>query len=278
MSIVFQKLHGIGNSFILIDNRDNRLKDLSKLAVRICDVRFGLGADGLITVEPSQKSDFKMRIINADGSKPEMCGNGIRCFAKFILDTRISDKKELSVETLAGEMKTSIVNKSSSYVKDDECMVQVNMGKPIFRNQDLAENIKDPLSLNIDGKTYSYISMGNPHAVCFVEDYQFDYRQIGKVVENKSAVFPAKTNVEFVQVLDKNEINLRVWERGCGETFACGTGACASVVAGILTQRLKRKKVLVHLLGGGLDIEWLPSDEVMMTGPAQTVCDGVFLI
>lgn len=275
MLISFQKLHGIGNNFILVDNRNNRLDNLSQLAKELCDVRFGLGADGLIAVEASHSSDLRMRILNADGSEPEMCGNGIRCFAKFVLDTGISDKKELSIETLAGEIKTTVLGENSSSQKNS-LLVQVDMGKPILRNQDLAEDVKSPLAINIGERIYSYISMGNPHAVCFIENYQFDYQNIGKTVENNTAVFPAKTNVEFVQVLGNNEINIRVWERGCGETFACGTGACASVAAGVLTKKLDRKKVLVHLLGGDLDVEWSPEGQMMMTGPAETVCDGQF--
>ena len=274
-SIPFEKLNGIGNNFILIDNRKQQIKNLVKIANKICDIRFGVGADGLITLEHSKHQDFKMRIINADGSEPEMCGNGIRCLAKFISDNKISNQKELSIETLAGEIKTLIYKEEANPTK---ALVKVNMGKPIFNNADLVKSEKDHLHININGDNYSYVSMGNPHAVRFVDNYEFDYHRLGKDIENNLAIFPNKTNVEFIQILRPTEVNMRVWERGCGETFACGTGACASVVAGVLTDKLKRQKITVHLLGGDLTIEWLSNDEVMMTGDSRSVCKGVFFL
>ena len=268
MKIKFSKLHGLGNNFIFIDNRERQFPLSEELPKRICDIQRGIGADGLILVERAEQADFKIRILNADGSEPEMCGNGVRCLAKYVLDEGLTTKVELSIETLSGLIQTKWMDQKG------EGSVEVDMGRPVWRDEGLDKSVEIALAIPIDRFIFSYVSMGNPHAVCFVENYDFDYRRVGERIENDIARFPRRTNVEFVQTLGPNEINMRVWERGCGETQACGTGACAAVVAGISTDRLERKETVVHLLGGDLRIDWRDNDRVFMQGPAETICRG----
>ncbi len=272
--IAISKLQGLGNNFILLDHRTPFLPDPKTTAQKICDIHFGIGADGLILVENSTTNDIKMRIFNADGSEPEMCGNGIRCFSRFVKDKKIASSDTLSVETLAGEIKTTLLPNR---------LVKVDMGIPAVLSPDLVLErttlLKNDLrKVTIDGRDYHFISMGNPHAVHFVENYQFDYLKTGQAVENTLSIFPKKTNVEFIKVENRHELTMRVWERGCGETFACGTGACASVASAILSDRVDAGKVLVHLLGGDLEIEWDGKGQLFMTGPAETVLDGKYLL
>jgi diaminopimelate epimerase len=268
------KMQGLGNNFIVLDHRKPFLKDPEATAKKICDVHFGIGADGLILVESSKTEDVRMRIFNADGSEPEMCGNGIRCFSRFVKNKSIFSGDELSVETLAGQIKTKILPNG---------LVKVDMGVPATVSADLVLEKARTLERNlrqvdIDGRLYHFISMGNPHAVSFVENYQFDYLKVGEMVENNRSIFPKKTNVEFIKVENRHELTMRVWERGCGETYACGTGACASAAAAMLSGRVDTGKVIVHLLGGDLEIEWSGEGHLMMTGPAETVLDGSYLI
>ena len=271
LNFPFKKMQGLGNHFILVDNRDRKF-DLSKeFATKLCDVHYGVGADGLITVENSDRADFKMRVINADGSEPEMCGNGIRCFAQFVFEEGLCDKRELEIETLAGLVATE------RFKRENLNMVKVDMGEPVFSKDGLSENIEDSRAIKIEGEEYFYVSMGNPHAIRFVEDFQFDYKREGAFVENHVSVFPHRTNVEFVRLVNSRELELRVWERGCGETYACGTGACASVVAGISKGLLDGKEIRVRLIGGTLYIRWQQDGHVIMTGPAQSVYRGEFL-
>lgn len=274
MSTAIVKMNGLGNNFVLVDHRKPFLKDPAASAKKICDVHFGVGADGLILVENSEKSDLRMRIFNADGSEPEMCGNGIRCFSRFASDEKIFAGNKMRVETLAGEKITEILPNG---------LVRVDMGEPVLANRDInPKQVKAVGKLgltaaSIAGESYHYVSMGNPHAVRFVKDYDFDYKKVGEAVETNRSIFPNKTNVEFIRVENPSELTMRVWERGCGETFACGTGACASVAAAILSGQANPGKVKIHLLGGDLEIEWSGKGNLFMTGPAETVLRGEYL-
>lgn len=255
----FTKMHGIGNDFILIEGRANELDamDLPKLAEKLCDRNFGIGADGLIAVLSSKTADVKMRIFNPDGTEPEMCGNGVRCFAKYVWEKMETKKDLLSVETLAGTILPSIIEH-----KGKIAIVEVDMGIP-----------KDIKNIKIKEYDATSVSMGNPHCVIFVDDTnKIALDQVGPEIEN-DALFPNKTNVEFVEIKSKKEIIIRVWERGAGETLACGTGACASVAAGINAGTLDRD-VLVRLPGGNLDIEWGDDEHIVLRGPAETVFEG----
>lgn len=265
--IQFVKMQGTGNDFILIDQRpgaeniiaENELPDIAK---RLCDRNFGIGADGLILILPSGKADHRMRIINSDGSEAEMCGNGIRCFTRYVWESSEEKKDVISVETLAGIMVPAPIIEGDSFVG-----VEVDMGEPAV------ESVKEPLKIENLDFSINKISMGNPHCVIFVEDLQsIRLKEIGPVIENLPQ-FPNRTNVEFVQVLNDREITLKVWERGAGETLACGTGACASVVAASLNN-LTGKKVVVHLPGGDIGIEWAPDNHIIMRGPAEKVFEG----
>jgi diaminopimelate epimerase len=250
----FVKMHGIGNDFVLVDCLEKEVNNPSDLSKKICDRHFGVGADGLILVLPSKECDYRMRMFNPDGSEPEMCGNGIRCFAKYIFDNFGGEK--ITVETLAGK-------KVPEKVGD---LIKVDMGEPSGMKA---------LKLSLPGKTIDtyYVSMGNPHAVVFVDSVEdYDVEEVGKQITAHKE-FPNGTNVEFVKVLAPNEIRMRVWERGAGETLACGTGACASVVASAANDKTS-KKVTVHLNGGDLEIEWGEDKHIYMTGPAVKVFDG----
>jgi diaminopimelate epimerase len=276
----FTKMHGLGNDFVMVDCVREPLDEASlpELARRVCDRHFGVGADGLILAVPSEKADFRMRLINADGSEAEHCGNGIRCVAKLIYDHGHTQSERIRIET-TGRINVLDLNVSDGVVRT----VRVDMGKPVFRRADVPmtgpaddEAIAEPLL--VDGRTLEFtgISMGNPHAVTFVDDVDaFPVTTLGPLVERHEA-FPRRTNTEFIQVLGRNELKMRVWERGAGETLACGTGACASLVAAVRTGRADRHAI-VHLPGGDLVIEWADNDHVLMTGPAVTVFEGVLI-
>lgn len=270
-------MHGAGNDFIMVDGAEEAFTEeqLALVARRACDRHIGIGADGLILVLPSRSANFRMRVFNSDGSEAEMCGNGIRCFAKYVFDRKMHSDVVMKVETLAG-VKTLKLNAAGGKVST----VRVDMGQPRLKRSEIP--MKGPDSprvvaepIKVDGKKMEItcISMGNPHCVTFVDrtdDYAAD--KLGPQIENHPN-FPQRTNVEFVQVLNEKEINMRVWERGCGETLACGTGACAAAVASMLNDKVSRK-VTVHLLGGDLFIEWLGDNRVQMTGPAEDVFEG----
>ncbi len=268
--IDFVKMHGLGNDFILIDCLKQELPEPEKFALKYCDRRFGIGADQLLLLYPSDKTDFKMRIFNADGSEVEMCGNGIRCFAKYIWDRGLSDKEVLEVETLAGIMKPKKVGE----------LVQVDMGTPEFNPEKIPVDAKGQKAFDLLFEIAGWhtkincVSMGNPHAVIFLDEdpKNFAVAKYGPLIENHP-IFPKRTNVEFVYVKNPDEIIMRVWERGAGETLACGTGACATAVAAMV-KGLTEKKVTVHLLGGDLIIEWAEDGHVYMTGPAEEVFEG----
>jgi len=268
----FTKMHGCGNDFVFIDCINGERRDLEKLAKRLCDRRFGIGADQLLTVHPSKIADFKMEIYNADGGQVEMCGNGIRCFAKYVHDHGLTRKEELAVETLAGVVRPRLVGDQ----------VEVDMGEPILEGRKIPVNADGQIlnyPLEADGKKYdiSCVSMGNPHCVVYPDDPdRLDLQRIGPRFE-RHPFFPKRVNTEFVKVIGPQEIRMRVWERGAGETWACGTGACAAVVAGALTGRNGRK-VTVHLRGGDLFIEWRDNHRVYMTGGAEEVFQGTVKI
>lgn len=262
--INFVKLEGLGNDFILFDATKEDLSevDLHKLAPKLCDRHFGIGADGLLIVHPSEKANYRMQVINPDGSEPEMCGNGIRCFALYLYKEGHVKDDILSVETLAGTILPAL--------DPENGMIEVDMGNPQPDESIRKEKVQ------VEDKEFEItaISIGNPHCVVFVDSVaEIDLAKYGSSLENND-LFPDRTNVEFVEVNSPSEIKMRVWERGAGETLACGTGACAAVVAGVLTKQTDNK-ALVHLAGGDLEIEWQQDEEnVVMTGPAREIFRG----
>jgi|WetSurMetagenome_2_1015567.scaffolds.fasta_scaffold00063_17 diaminopimelate epimerase len=272
MKIPFTKMHGAGNDFILIDCRSVSLSNPTAFAVKYCNRWYGIGADQMLLLYSSEVADFRMDIYNADGGRVEMCGNGIRCFAKYIWDNKLSDKIILDVETLAGIIRPERSGDS----------VRVDMGEPIFDPKLVPSNVQvEPpvidYPLDVGGNKFhmTLVSMGNPHAVIFLDEdvSGFPVKSIGPVIEN-NLLFPKRTNVEFVNVVSRNELVMRVWERGAGETLACGTGASATAVAAMI-KGLTERSVKVKLLGGSLLIEWAENNRVYMTGPAEKVFEGV---
>lgn len=271
----FTKMQGLGNDYVYVDCFKETIEDPSKLAKVISDRHFGVGSDGLILICPSDKADFEMKMYNADGSRGEMCGNGIRCVAKYVYDYGLTDKTHISVETLGGIKYLDLTVENGKVA-----LVKVDMGNPILTPEqvpviaDGESAVDEPIC--VDGVEYrmTCVSMGNPHAVVYMEDVDnLDIEKIGPSFENHEH-FPNRVNTEFVKVLDRETAQMRVWERGSGETLACGTGACAVAVACILNG-LTDNKVRVKLLGGDLLIEWdKEKDTVYMTGPAEIVFDG----
>ncbi len=268
MELQFTKMHGAGNDFVFLDCRENHIDDLAAVAKRLCDRRFGVGADQLLTVHPSEIADFKMEIYNGDGSQVEMCGNGIRCFAKYVYDHGITEKKELEVETLAGIIRPKIVGD----------LVEVDMGEPILEGRKIPVDADGEIKnrpLMVDGNAYNVtcVSMGNPHCVVYLYDIDsLELAKLGPSFENHR-FFPKRVNTEFIKIISPTEVRMRVWERGAGETWACGTGASAVGVAGAITGRTARK-LIVHLKGGDLVIEWRANGRVYMTGGATEVFHG----
>lgn len=271
----FTKMHGAGNDYVYVNCFEQvDLGDVPELARAIADRHFGVGGDGLVLIAPSEQADVRMRMYNADGSEAEMCGNAVRCVAKFVYDRGIVKNEDLTLETGRGVLTLQC---STTGGKVDQ--VRVNMAQPILGSADIPTTLPgDPpvkVPLEVGGRTLEVtcVSMGNPHAVTFVDEVNDDWvLNIGPQVEVHAA-FPRKINAEFIQVVFRSEIIMRVWERGSGETLACGTGACAAVVAGVLAGLLDRK-VTVHLTGGDLEIEWDESGDVYMTGPATEVFSG----
>lgn len=276
--IKFTKMQGLGNDYVYIDAINQNIENESSLAQFISNRNFGIGSDGLILICKSEIADFKMRMFNSDGSEAEMCGNGIRCVGKFVYDKGFTSKTEVTIETLAGIKKLKLFIKEGKVEK-----VRVDMGEPILEPTEIpviSEEIPvKNLYIKVKEKefTFTCVSMGNPHAITIVDDVEnFDVETYGKEVE-KNELFPNKTNVEFIEIINKNCVKMRVWERGAGETLACGTGACAVVVATILNE-LTENKVKVKLLGGDLEIEWnKDNNHIYMTGPAVTVFEGELL-
>lgn len=272
----FTKMHGLGNDYVYVNCFEEKIDNPPAVARFVSDRHFGIGSDGLIMINPSKTADFEMEMYNADGSRGEMCGNGIRCVAKYVYDYGLTDKTQISVETLGGIKYLDIT------VEDGKVsLVKVDMGKPELEADlipiisERKQVIDEPIE--VDGKEYHMtgVSMGNPHAVIYVDDVKgLDLEKIGPKFENHER-FPKRINTEFVHCIDRQTVEMRVWERGSGETLACGTGACAVAVSSILNN-LTDTQVTVKLLGGDLQIEWdREKDRVFMTGPATVVFDGV---
>ncbi|GAC1331280.1 MAG: diaminopimelate epimerase [Candidatus Dormibacteria bacterium] len=274
MTLEFHKIHGAANDFVVVDGR-GAPEDWSALALRTCDRRRGAGADGLLVLQPPEGSaDFKMLYINADGSPAEMCGNGVRCIAKYALDIGATTKLVIDWETGAGPVRTEVLERNAARAR-----VRVNMGAPRLRPVEIpvaaeGDMVREqPFSVDGTSLTLTCVSMGNPHAVTYVESVStFPLERIGPLVEHHPA-FPSRTNFEIVEVVAPGHLRMRVWERGVGETMACGTGACAVAVASRLV-RGTDESVAVDLPGGRLDISWREGGDVMMTGPAETVFVG----
>ena len=276
----FTKMHGAGNDYIYLDATGEMPEDLPELSRRMSDPHFGVGSDGLVAVMTSDIADFRMRMFNSDGSEAEMCGNASRCIAKFVYEKGLTDSETVTLETLAG-IKVLHLHVREGVVES----VTVDMGAPVLEPASVPVQSLDPkLRLaeedTVDGRTYRItgVSMGNPHGVIFVDEIDDDLvlRQ-GPLLE-VAPIFPAKANIEFAKVLDRSTIEMRVWERGSGETLACGTGACATAVAAALNG-LTGREGDVRLRGGTLHIRWDEADgHVFMTGPAAFICDGVFYL
>ena len=271
----FTKMHGIGNDYVYVNCFEESVKNPAEVSKFVSDRHFGIGSDGLILISPSAIADFRMNIYNADGSQAEMCGNGIRCVAKYVYDYGLTDKTEISVETLAGIKYLRLQVENGKVAS-----VEVNMGAPILEPKEIPVAVEEspvvnvPVEVKVKIYHMTCVSMGNPHAIIFMNNVKdLDIAAIGPYFENHT-VFPKRTNTEFVEVLDRNTVNMRVWERGSDETLACGTGACATTVACILNDKTENE-VTVHLLGGDLKIRWdREANQVYMTGPATVVFDG----
>ena len=271
----FTKMQGLGNDYVYVNCFKETIENQPEMAKKVSNRNFGIGSDGLIMINPSDVADFEMEMYNADGSRSEMCGNGIRCVGKYVYDYGLTEKEHISVETLAG-IKYLDLTVEDGKVK----LVKVDMGNPelVPANIPIVADgdrvIDEPINVNGTEYRMTGVSMGNPHAVVYVEDVKgLDIEKIGPAFENHER-FPNRVNTEFVKVLDQNTVEMRVWERGSGETMACGTGACAVAVACILNG-LTEDKVTVKLLGGDLQIEWdKEADKVYMTGPAEVSFDG----
>lgn len=272
----FVKMHGAGNDFVVIDGAKEAIPEehLSAIGRNACDRHFGIGADGFVLVLPSRSANFRMRMINPDGTEAEMCGNATRAFGKYVFDRKMHTDPVLTLETLGG-LKTIKLNSAGGKV----ISARVDMGEPgLLRSEipmkgDNTRVVGEPLKVAGKKMEITCVSMGNPHCVTFVDSVDtFPVETVGPQIENHPS-FPQRTNVEFVEIIDKNQTRQRTWERGAGETLACGTGSCASVVAAVLTERTDRK-VTVHLRGGDLLIEWMGNNHVYMTGPAAEVFEG----
>jgi len=273
----FTKWQGCGNDFVLFDCLHEDIEDYAELARKVCDRHYGVGADGILVVLPSAEADFRMRIFNTDGSEAEMCGNGIRCFARYLYDFGLTKETRFTVETGAGILVPEIVLDGGT-VKG----IKVDMGEPHLLGEEIPvigfdgqQVVAQPIM--VEGRTYQFtaVSMGNPHCVIFVDDAEnFPIYELGSKFESHE-LFPRKTNTEFVEVKDRQHVRMRVWERGAAVTLACGTGSCATVVAGILNDKLDRAgETEVELDGGRLRIHWADNNHVFMTGPAELVFSG----
>ena len=271
----FTKMHGAGNDYIYVNCFQHTMENPSELAVKLSDRHFGIGSDGLVLILPSQIADIRMQMFNSDGSEAEMCGNASRCVGKYAYDNGLTDKTQISLETKAGIKYITLLEGDEKTRK-----VTVDMGEPILDAKEIPVVANESpvlnLQLTIDGKVWrmTCVSMGNPHAVTFMNGISgLDLPKMGPKFE-KNVAFPKKTNTEFAEVVDRKTLNMRVWERGAGETLACGTGACATTVAAILNG-LTDRKITLHLLGGDLEVEWKEADNrVYMTGEAVTVFNG----
>jgi diaminopimelate epimerase len=271
-------MHGAGNDYIYVDCIEERLDNPEAFVARACDRHKGIGADGLVLISRSTKNDFRMRMFNIDGSEAQMCGNAVRCVGKYVYDKQYTKKTSLTVETNAGPRQLRLFPSDGKVVR-----VRVDMGEPLLRaidipvTADTEQVINQTVDFNPERLAITCVSMGNPHAVIFAGGIdRLDVHAIGKKIEHHD-MFPERVNVEFVEILSPARANMRVWERGSGETQACGTGACAALVAGVLNGKLERKAI-ISLPGGELEVEWNENDQhVYMTGEAVTVFTGEFI-
>jgi diaminopimelate epimerase len=270
----FTKMHGLGNDFIFFENPDNTEMNYSAIAVKMCHRQLGIGADGIVVVLPSEVADLRMRIINADGSEANMCGNAIRCFARYAYERGMVQTKIFRIETFAGIIIPEVILHDGKVVS-----VQVDMGKPSTERQFIPmlgvekDAIQVPIQVGNQEFKITSLLMGVPHTMVFVDDLKtIEVERIGRAIE-KNNLFPNGTNVNFVEVIDRNRVKVRTWERGAGATLACGTGCCASVAASIINQHTDRK-VIVEVQYGELDIEWAEDGTVFMTGPAEESFSG----
>lgn len=271
----FTKMQGLGNDYIYLNCLDDDIDNPKALAIKLSDRHFGIGADGIVLIKKSSIADFRMQMFNADGSEAEMCGNAVRCIGKYVYQNGLTTKTNISLETLAG-IKYLTLNFSGDTVDT----VSVDMGEPILNSNlipvdsRLGKFINQKITLDNESFYVTCVSMGNPHAVIYVPDVDnFDVHTIGRKIENHP-LFPKRTNVEFVQVIDKTTLRMRVWERGSGETLACGTGACASLVASVLNN-VSNNTATIKLLGGDLKLHWdQNTNHVHMTGPCEFVFCG----
>lgn len=274
----FTKMQGCGNDYVYVNGFEEKIEDEVKTAIKVSDRHFGIGGDGMIIINPSDIADFEMKMYNADGTRAEMCGNGIRCVAKYVFDYGLTDKTSLTIESMGKIKYIDLTLDDDGKVKS----VKVDMGAPVLdaKNVPVISKMERAIGdeIEVDGKTYimTCVSMGNPHAVIFLDEdiKSLSIDEIGSKFENHER-FPNKANTEFARIIDRQNIEMRVWERGTGETLACGTGCCATAVAGILDGRVDNN-VKIHVLGGVIDIYWSgkAEDSVIMSGPAQIVFDG----
>ena len=278
MKFSFSKWHGLGNDFVIVNGFKEKIDNYPQMAIQVCDRHTGVGADGLVVVLPSKVADFEMRIFNSDGSEAEMCGNVTRCIARYVYENGLTDKTKVTLETKAGIIRPELIFSNGRLQT-----IKVDMGEPrLMRSAipmlgDESQQVVNEV-LTVNGVEYAItcVSMGNPHCIIFVDDIaSTDLALIGPMIETHP-IFPRKTNVEFVQVLDKQKVRMRVWERGAGITMACGTGACATLVAGVLNGKIDRQAV-VELDGGELVIEWGSDNHIYMSGPAVEVFRGEYL-
>lgn len=284
MKLKFTKMHGCGNDYVYVNGFTEYVEpsQKEKLAIRLSDRHFGIGSDGLIFINPSEVADFEMEMYNADGSRAEMCGNGIRCVAKYVYDNLMTDKTEFVIESM-GKLKYITVNPENGKAKT----IRVDMGEPILRAAEVpvVSDSETVLSEPLEAGPYkcrtTAVSMGNPHSVIFIDSFEgtmpdieeLDMPGMGPLFENHK-IFPRRVNTEFVKILDRKNVRMRVWERGTGETLACGTGCCATAVACVLNG-LTERDITVHVTGGDIQVSWNESDgHVYMTGPATTVFSG----
>lgn len=274
----FTKMHGCGNDYVYVNCFEEKVDNPGEVSIRVSDRHFGIGSDGLILICPSETADFEMKMYNADGSEGAMCGNGIRCVGKYVYDNGLTDRDEITVSTKSGIKKLKLFVENGKVAR-----ARVNMGPAILNPADIPVTVKGNRAVNVpllvDGREWRFtaVSMGNPHAVVFVDDVDdLNLPELGPRFE-KHEFFPDRVNTEFIKVLDDHTVQMRVWERGSGETLACGTGACAAAVASVLNKKTADGPVTVKLRGGDLRIEWdRESGNVFLTGPATTVFTGEY--
>lgn len=273
----FTKMHGAGNDYIYVNCFNEKVSNPEKTAIQVSDRHFGIGSDGLVLIKPSDIADFQMDIYNSDGSRAKMCGNATRCVAKYVYDNKMTDKSEIALETLSGIKTIEMVVENEKVTA-----AKVNMGAPVLKGSEIPVKLEGetivnrPIKVGGEEQYVTCVSMGNPHCVLYVDDVdEIEIEKIGPLFENNE-LFPDRVNTEFIERIDDRCIKMRVWERGAGESLACGTGACASVVASILNGYCRKDEdIKVILRGGEIIIRWdSKSNDVFMTGPAETVCTG----